>query len=187
MDNKDLGRLADAIGLSSAAPIEPVPVSPVPASIPSATIGYREDMIERLIASCEAAPETVQAEVINAVALAISDKYWVVEALLKAGAFVDAALAMLPAGGSWRRYTDGGCSVYAASPYNAAAQVRYDGHTEVASLSLCAAILRMVKAKAAKAQAIEARRAETSGSARESAVRQDAPNTDNPNPIGDNQ
>jgi len=37
MENaSDNGRLADATGLSSAAPIEPVPVSPVPASIPSA-------------------------------------------------------------------------------------------------------------------------------------------------------
>ena len=37
MENaSDNGRLADATGLSSASPIEPVPVSPVPASIPSA-------------------------------------------------------------------------------------------------------------------------------------------------------
>jgi len=37
MENaSDNGRLADATGLSSATPIEPVPVSPVPASIPSA-------------------------------------------------------------------------------------------------------------------------------------------------------
>jgi len=35
-DASDNGRLADATGLSSASPIEPVPVSPVPASIPSA-------------------------------------------------------------------------------------------------------------------------------------------------------
>lgn len=103
-----------------------------------------------LIDNCEAAPALAQADIIVNVSLAIGKRHWDVERFLAVEAFMDAALAILPEGASWRRYTDGGCSVYAASPYNAKAQVRFDGHTDVASLSLCAAILRLRHAHEAK-------------------------------------
>jgi hypothetical protein len=41
---------------------------------------------------------------------------------------LDEALALLPEGADWRRLTPTSMSVYAASPYNASAQVRYDGY-----------------------------------------------------------
>ncbi len=179
MDNNDLGRLPDGIGLSSAAPIEPVPVSSVPASIPSA------DQLLDLIVACEAAGEEAQASLLWSVGIALRRGGDRLRQLIAVDAYFSAALLLLPAEAAWRKFTDGGCSVYAGSPFNAAAQVRYDGHTSIDSLSLAAAILRLAHAYAAKAQAIEARRAATLGAVHESAVA--ASETPTLSPIGDNQ
>ena len=63
---------------------------------------------------------------------------------------MDAALGLLPEGADWRRFTPISCCVYAGSPYNAKAQVRYDGNGPTPAAQLCAAILRMQLAKAKK-------------------------------------
>lgn len=80
------------------------------------------------------------------------------EKMLNANAFESAALSLLPPEGAWRKLTDGGPSVYAASPYNAASQVRHDGNSPIFSLGMVAAILRMAVAPILKKAADEARR-----------------------------
>lgn len=65
---------------------------------------------------------------------------------------LDEALKLLPPGADWRRLTPMSMSVYAASPYNAAAQVRYDGYGETPALQLYDAIRKMDLAKEAKAR-----------------------------------
>lgn len=62
---------------------------------------------------------------------------------------IDAAVSLLPAGSVWRKYTDPSASVYAASPYNAAAQVRYDGNAKTTALQIVAALFRMKAAQVA--------------------------------------
>ncbi len=62
---------------------------------------------------------------------------------------LDAATSLLPAGGVWRKYTDHSASVYAASPYNAQAQVRYDGTGATPALQIVAAVFRMRAAQEA--------------------------------------
>lgn len=130
-------------------------VSPVPASIPNAV-----DEMQRLVKLCECGSEAGQKIILTDVAGFLSAEARVYE-LLHAGAFIDAAVAMLPPPAIWRRYTDLSCSVYAASPYNAQAQTCYDGISRFAPLAICAGLLRMKLAPLLKAQAIEARRAET--------------------------
>lgn len=61
---------------------------------------------------------------------------------------LDAALGLVPEGADWRRFTNRSCSIYAASPYNAKAQVRHDGYGPTAAAQLCAAIFKMHLAKA---------------------------------------
>lgn len=68
---------------------------------------------------------------------------------------IDAAVSLLPSGAVWRKYTDPSASVYAASPYNAHAQVRYDGNAANPALQIVAAHFRM---RAARAAAREARK-----------------------------
>lgn len=63
---------------------------------------------------------------------------------------MDAALGLLPEGADWRRLTPISCAVYASSPYNANAQVRYDGNGPTPAAQLCAAIFRMQLAKVKK-------------------------------------
>ena len=79
------------------------------------------------------------------------------EKMVRAEAFESAAIFLLPEGAIWRRYSDFGASVYAASPYNAKAQVRHDGFTPVFALGLVSAALRMAVAPILKAEAAEAR------------------------------
>ena len=81
-----------------------------------------------------------------------------VDELLFCKAYLDAAQAILPAGAVWRAYTDRTVSVYGASPYNAAAQECFDGHSDHRPLALCAAYLRLLIAPLAKARADAARR-----------------------------
>jgi hypothetical protein len=71
---------------------------------------------------------------------------------------LDEALALLPEGADWRRLTPTSMSVYAASPYNASAQVRYDGYGATPAHQLYDAIRKMERAQIAKAEAIKARR-----------------------------
>jgi hypothetical protein len=66
----------------------------------------------------------------------------------------DEALALLPIGADWRRLTPKSVSVYAASPYNAAAQVRYDGYGPTPAAQMRDAIHKMqvaIDAKKARA------------------------------------
>lgn len=63
-------------------------------------------------------------------------------------ASMDAAITLLPEGSDWRRFTPRSCSVYAASPYNAKAEVRHDGYGPTPAAQLCAAIFKMHLAKA---------------------------------------
>jgi hypothetical protein len=67
------------------------------------------------------------------------------------GQSLDAVIATLPAGTDWRRFTPKSMSVYAASPYNAAAQVRYDGYGDTPADQLQDA-LRTMQAALAKAR-----------------------------------
>lgn len=80
------------------------------------------------------------------------------ERMVRANAFESAAISLLPEGTVWRKFTDGGASVYAASPYNAAAQVRHDGFSHIFSMGLVAAALKMAVAPILKAEAAQARR-----------------------------
>jgi hypothetical protein len=66
----------------------------------------------------------------------------------------DAALLLLPEGSDWRRFTPRSCSVYAASPYNAKAEVRHDGYGPTPAAQLCAAIFKMHLAKAKQMERI---------------------------------
>lgn len=61
---------------------------------------------------------------------------------------LDAALSLVPDGADWRRFTPRSCSIYAASPYNAKAEVRHDGYGPTPAAQLCAAIFKMHLAKA---------------------------------------
>ena len=61
---------------------------------------------------------------------------------------LDAVLATLPTGADWRRLTPMSMSVYAASPYNAAAQVRYDGYGDTPAEQLQDALTKMALAQA---------------------------------------
>jgi len=74
-------------------------------------------------------------------------------------ASVDAAISLLPDGAIWRKFTDASMSTYAASPFNAAAQVRHDGHGATPALQLCAAALRVRLAPLEKIEAAERRKA----------------------------
>jgi hypothetical protein len=62
-------------------------------------------------------------------------------------ASLDSVIATLPPGADWRRFTPVSMSVFAASPYNAAAQVRYDGYGETPADQLRDAIEKMKAAK----------------------------------------
>ena len=63
-------------------------------------------------------------------------------------AYTQAAIALLPDGAVWRKYTDRSVSVYGASPFNAQAQERFDGLSleGVDALMICAAYLEMIAA-----------------------------------------
>jgi len=167
MDIKDLGRVAKG---DQALP----PSAPEPSGLrPSGNDPSRCEALLDLIGCCEGASEDSQGGLVWSAGVALRRGGDRLRDLIAVGAYFDAALILLPAGAVWRKFTDGGCSVYAGSPFNAAAQVRYDGHTSIDSLSLCAAILRLAHAHAAKASAIEARRAATgTGAVHESAARQ---------------
>jgi hypothetical protein len=124
---------------------------------------------------CQTAPVELEGQTLRAVGVSLwrevsreeFPRHW--DACMQVAEHFGAALALLPPGAEWRKYTDLSCSVYAASPYNAKAQVRHDGTASTPALALMAANLKM---RARHAQAIEARRAETSeaGSVHESAV-----------------
>lgn len=60
---------------------------------------------------------------------------------------LDAAIGLLDPKNDWRRLTPVSMSVFAASPYNAAAQVRYDGYGPTPAAQLCAAFFKMKAAK----------------------------------------
>ena len=62
---------------------------------------------------------------------------------------VDAAISFLPAKATWRRLTEISVSVYAASPFNAKAQVRYDGIGSTVACQMVAATLKMIAAQEA--------------------------------------
>jgi tartrate dehydratase beta subunit/fumarate hydratase class I family protein len=69
----------------------------------------------------------------------------------------DEALKLLPPRADWRRLTDVSISVYAASPYNAKAQVRYDGYGPTIAAQMRDAIAKMQAAIDAKASVAKAR------------------------------
>jgi|SRR3569833_2205646 len=66
-----------------------------------------------------------------------------VSSFIDAGAYMDAAIALLVPPAIWRKYTDDSVSVYGASPFNAAAQERFDGTNQCIPLALAAAALRL--------------------------------------------
>lgn len=66
---------------------------------------------------------------------------------------MDAALGLLTGGADWRRLTPTSVSVYAASPYNAKAQVRHDGYGPTPAAQMCAAFFKMHLAKARQMEA----------------------------------
>jgi hypothetical protein len=102
----------------------------------------RIEQLKWLVERCEAGREGDQFDLIveTGQALDIGPR---MNAWVDLDAYMSAAIDLLPKGASWRKYTDDTCSVYAASPYNAKAQVRYDGLNKVTPLALCAALLRM--------------------------------------------
>lgn len=128
-----------------------------------------EGMVERLqtaealIERCERGGLNNRRDAIEAVAAFIwsGDRARIaaIDEMLGIAAYLEAADALLPPGAVWRAYTDDSASVYAASPYNAKAQARYDGFSAVRPLAICAALLRMIAAPIAAAVAAEARRA----------------------------
>lgn len=61
---------------------------------------------------------------------------------------LDAVIASLPVGSDWRRFTPKSMSLYASSPYNAAAQVRYDGYGDTPAAQLRDALAKMNAATA---------------------------------------
>jgi len=76
-------------------------------------------------------------------------------------AYTQAAIALLPDGAVWRKYTDHSASVYGYSPYNANGAVRYDGYSahKVDALMICGAFMEMIAAPFRKQAADEARKA----------------------------
>jgi hypothetical protein len=64
------------------------------------------------------------------------------------GDSLDAVIARLPAGSDWRRFTPVSMSLFAASPYNAAAQTRYDGYGDTPAAQLRDALAKMAAARA---------------------------------------
>lgn len=61
---------------------------------------------------------------------------------------IDAAESLLLGGpNSWRKFTHDSAAVYAANPYNANAQKRYDGYAVNTASSIVAAFLKMVADK----------------------------------------
>lgn len=77
--------------------------------------------------------------------------------LLAVDARTEAAIALLPEGAVWRKYIDNGASVYGASPFNAAAQERFDGYSDNWPLAITAAFLRMRFAKELERERAEAK------------------------------
>jgi len=75
-------------------------------------------------------------------------------------AYTQAAIALLPDGAVWRKYTDNSASVYGNSPYNANGAVRYDGYSahKVDALMICGAFMEMIAAPLRKQAADEARK-----------------------------
>lgn len=80
---------------------------------------------------------------------------------IDAKAYNDAAIALLPAGAVWRKYTDHSASVYGASPYNANAQERFDGYSnyKIDALMICGAFLEMIAAPLRKQAIADAKKA----------------------------
>lgn len=76
-------------------------------------------------------------------AAALVDRRREVWEYVKNDAFMDAAIALLPDGAVWRKYTDRCFTVYGASPFNAAMQERFDGYSENGPLALASAVLSM--------------------------------------------
>ncbi len=110
------------------------------------------ESLSRLLDRCESGGAEDQMEILCAVGwlVGFGDRF---NSLIDCGAYMDAAIEMLPKGAVWRKYTDECCSVYGASPYNAKAQVRFDGFNRVEPLAICAALLRMGLAPLLKEQA----------------------------------
>lgn len=81
--------------------------------------------------------------------------------LIEVGAFLEAAIMLLPDGADWRKFTPISMSAYAASPYNAAAQVKHSGYGATDALRLCSVALKLRLAPIQKAIATEAQRAAT--------------------------
>lgn len=120
---------------------------------------HTASVLRALIARCESASGDDALELVNLeVDLCSALTVGTANREAAAVASVDAALALLPQDADWRRLTPKSMSVYAASPYNAAAQTRHDGYGATPALQLCAAILKMCLAPIVKALAAEARR-----------------------------
>lgn len=101
---------------------------------------------EALALECETAPESYQAILLSKVAAASTypDRKRLIDRLCEAEAFLDAAVALLPEGAVWRKYTDDSASVYKASPLTSdAPQERFDGVSECTPLAIAAAFIRM--------------------------------------------
>lgn len=72
-------------------------------------------------------------------------------------ASLDAAIALIPPGGDWRRLISDAMAVYSRNPYGQVAK-RYDGFAKEPPLAMCAACLRAI---AAPIEAAEIRAART--------------------------
>lgn len=101
---------------------------------------------EALAAQCDEATPDYQAAMITAVAAVTVDaaRKKIVDCLCEAGAFLDAAVALLPEGAVWRKYTDDSASVYKISPLaSETPQKRFDGQNACTPLAITAAFIRM--------------------------------------------
>jgi len=117
---------------------------PLVLSFVEARRGMNADALQSLIARIERGEDTPA--LVGAIhALAPEPKVIQPSNYLRS---LDAVMTLLPEGSDWRRFTPRSCSIYAASPYNAKAEVRHDGYGPTPAAQLCAAILKMKLAKA---------------------------------------
>ena len=142
--NQRVSASATPTGLSSAAPIEPASPSRPEASIPSR---FHSDALYALVNWAEAHSGDPDPEFCEAIHATVAEPKAIMPPDYVRS--VDAAVSLLPDGAVWRKYTDPSASVYGASPYNAQAQVRYDGNAATTALQIVAAHFRMMAAKAA--------------------------------------
>lgn len=136
------------------APFEGVNLGSSPSGASIAAAQFRS-LIERCESATDDTLELINLEVDLCAALGVDTATRETPAVCS----VDAALGLLLAAADWRRFTPVSMSVFAASPYNAAAQTRHDGYGPTPALQLCSAILKMKLAPILKTLAAEARRA----------------------------